>query len=213
MEQVQVKGTSRVVSTKGKLRQLRASGHVPAVIYGREKEPLPIAVDTKDLTAVMQLPTGINTIINLQIEGNEDTVIIKDLNRDIFLPERFSHVDFLRISLKDKLEVQIPVHLIGEPEGVITDGGIMQHLLREIVIKCLPTNIPKQLELDISKLGIGQSLTVADIPCPEDAEVISDLSEVVISIISPKVVEEAEETTEEETEITTEDVKEKEEEV
>ncbi len=185
MESVQVRAKIRPVSGKGTLRRLRSEGFVPGIVYGRGKEAVPVAVNGKDLAGVLALPTGMNTLIDLAVGKERDTVIIKDLAREILFRERYSHVDFLRISLAEKITVQVPVHLTGEPEGV-KEGGILQQAMRELTVKCLPADIPEQIELDVSNLAVGESLTVADLKVGGDMEIVSDPSELVVTVLAPR---------------------------
>jgi len=186
MERIQVQGRARAVSSKGSLKRLRREGFIPGVIYGRDKDALPVLVSGKDLANVLALPSAMNTLVDLTVDGELDTVMIKDLTREILFRERFSHVDFLRVSMKEKISVQVPVHLSGEAAGA-RKGGVVQQALREVVLKCLPTEIPEQVELDISSLAAGQSLTVADLVVGEFLEVISDPAEVVVTVLPPRV--------------------------
>ncbi|NLM51297.1 MAG: 50S ribosomal protein L25/general stress protein Ctc [Firmicutes bacterium] len=194
MERLQIQAQPRALSTKGHLKQLRKAGLVPGIVYGKKEEPIPIAVDAKDINAILNTPTGVNTLVDLSIEGQEPTtVIMKELTRDIIVSERYLHVDFMRISLTEKLELEIPIVLVGESVGV-KEGGVLQQTLREVTLKCLPTNIPEQIELDISELQVGESLTVADLSVPEDMEIVTDLDEVVVTVVAPQAAEtEAEE--------------------
>jgi large subunit ribosomal protein L25 len=189
MERIQIRAEARPVSTRGRLRRFRGAGLIPGIIYGRGKEAVPVVVDGKDLVNVLALPTGMNTLVDLTVDGERDTVMIRELVREILYQDRFSHVDFLRISLNEKLEVQVPVHLTGEAEGV-REGGILQQAMREVILKCLPTEIPEQVELDISNLAVGQSLTVADLAVGAAMEIVSDPSELVVTVLAPRIVEE-----------------------
>jgi len=191
LERVQVKAEPRTPASKGHLRQLRQKGLVPGVVYGRNKEAVTVTVDGKDLAGVLGHSSGMNTLVDLAMDGGKDTVMVKELTRDILYHDRLTHVDFIRISLEDKLEVNVPVQLIGEPQGV-RDGGVVQQSLREVVMKCLPTAIPEMIELDVTGLGTGQSLTVADLVTTGDVEMISDSAEVVVTVLAPRVAEEEE---------------------
>jgi large subunit ribosomal protein L25 len=121
--------------------------------------------------------------------------MVKQLDREILQHDRFTHVDFVSISLKDKLEVHIPVILIGEPVGV-RDGGILQQSLREVTVKCLPTQIPEQIELDVSSLGVGESLFVNELNVPDGSELLNDSQDVVVTLVPPRVAEEGAEAAE-----------------
>ncbi|MDW7649792.1 MAG: 50S ribosomal protein L25/general stress protein Ctc [Bacillota bacterium] len=190
MERIQVQAAPRETASKGHLKSLRAEGMVPATVYGQKDAAKSVSVDAKDITAVVQSATGLNTLIDLAVEGNKETVIIKQLERDILLADRFTHIDFLRISLKDKLEVQVPVILTGEAAGV-KEGGILQQSLREVSLKCLPTDIPEHLELDVTNLGVGESLSVAELAVPEGSEFISEPDETVVTVVAPRMAEDA----------------------
>ena len=192
MERMQVKAAPRVKASKGLLNSLRAEGKVPGTVYGQQDAAVSVSVDAKDITRIVQSATGLNTLVDLALEGKKETVMMKELKRNILLPERYVHVDFLRISLKDKLEVQVPVVLTGEAAGV-KEGGIIQQSLREVALKCLPTAIPESLELDITNLGVGESLTVADLKVPEDTEFISEPDETVVTVVAPRLAEETQE--------------------
>lgn len=187
MERLQVQAVNRVVTTpKGHLNKLRAQGMVPAIVYGQKEVPVSVTVHAKDINAIVQSAGGLNTLVDLTVDGKKDTVMIKTVTRDILLSERFTHVDFLRISLQDKLEVQVHIVLVGEAEGV-KDGGIVQQPLREVSLKCLPSDIPDSLELDITCLKVGESLSVADLKVPPGTEFITDASEAVVTIVALRV--------------------------
>ncbi|NLP37340.1 MAG: 50S ribosomal protein L25/general stress protein Ctc [Firmicutes bacterium] len=192
MERLQIQAQPRAISTKGQLKELRKAGLVPGVVYGQKEEPIAIAVDAKDINAILNSPTGTNTLVDLSLDGEPATVIMKELTRDILVSDRYLHVDFLRISLTERLELQIPIVLVGDAAGV-KEGGILQQSLREVTLKCLPTNIPEQIELDVSELQMGESLTVADLIMPEDTEVVSELDEVVVTVVAPRAEEPEEE--------------------
>lgn len=192
MERIQVTAKARAISSKGHLKELRSQGFVPCVVYGKNTDAAAVTVGSKDISAIINSPAGANTLVDLIVDGKKETVIIKELLRDILLQDRFVHVDFLQISLKDKLEVQVPVVLTGEAPGV-KEGGIVQQSLREIALKCLPSEIPDQVELDISSLGVGETLTVADIKVPASSEIISDTEEAVVTIVASRGAADSEE--------------------
>ncbi|HHU29301.1 MAG: 50S ribosomal protein L25/general stress protein Ctc [Bacillota bacterium] len=196
MERMQVQAQPRFTTTKGQLKELRRKGLVPGVLYGKKEELVSLTVDSRDINAILNSPTGLNTIIDLNLDGTKTTVMIKELMRDALQPDLFIHTDFIRISLQDKLEVQVPIVLTGEAQGV-KKGGILQILLREVTLRCLPTNIPEKIEADVSELQMGDTLTVADLVLPSDTEIVSEPDEVVASIVAPRVEEEPEEAAEE----------------
>ena len=158
-------------STKKELSGLRGSFNIPAVIYGEGKPPFSVSLDERNLLATRK-KGGLNAVIHLKIEGNgTETVILKDLQRHP-VSERPIHADFQRISLTRKIEAKVPLHIIGEASGVKNSGGILQHELRFLSIRALPTHIPSAIELDVSSLEINQHLLVKDLKVPSDVEVL-----------------------------------------
>ncbi len=192
-------------NTKGELNLLRREDNIPAVIYGRNKETKPILLNGKEFRQVLSTEAGSNVVIDLSVtngqdqDGEEETVMIKEIQRDILVPERLLHVDLIRISLTEKLTVNVPIDLVGEPEGV-KEGGVLQELKREVEVSCLPTAIPDQIEMDISQLKIGDNLTAQDLTLPEGVELLEDPEETLVSVLIPEEEPAAEEEVEEELE-------------
>ncbi len=178
---------------KGVARKLRAGGRIPAIFYGKREGSVPIALDPRTLRDLLaKSDAGMNTLINLHVEGGGalegKTVLIKELQRD---PVRgqYLHADLYAVDLEQTIEVSVPIHVTGRPAGVEL-GGILDHALREVELKCLPLAIPKEIELDVSALEIGDSLHVRDIELPEGVTLRSDPDLPVVSIVSPSVSEE-----------------------
>lgn len=190
MERMQVTAKPRTAASKALLRKFREEGFVPGIVYGKKSEPRTVAVDSKDLAAILHSPGGSNTLVDLYVDGEQQTAMIKALDRDILFHDRFTHVDFLRISLTDKLEVHVPVLLTGEAAGV-KEGGVLQQPLRDVAVKCLPTEIPEHLELDVSNLGVGESLAVADLSMPPGVELITEPDEMIVTITGTRAEPEA----------------------
>jgi large subunit ribosomal protein L25 len=188
MDRVQVKAEPRTISTKGYLRQLRSAGMVPGIVYGKKETPVTVAVEAKEIGAVLHSHSGANTLVDLMLDGKKDTVMIKSLTRDILLADRINHVDFLRISLLNKLDVNVPLVLTGDAKGV-SEGGVLQQVLREISLKVLPTEIPDSFVLDVSSLGLGESLTASELQIPAGAELLTDPSETVVTVVAPRGAE------------------------
>ncbi|HLV09422.1 MAG TPA: 50S ribosomal protein L25 [Halanaerobiales bacterium] len=193
MERYSVKVETREGSGKGVARQLRRKGLLPGVVYGKKRDPQPLIVNPEDLKRKM----GGNAIFELELDGDKETVMVKDLQRDP-VSGALLHIDFLHITMDEKITVSVPINLTGEPFGV-KEGGVMQQLLREISIQSLPLDIPDELELDISELDLGDSLLVGDFDVPEKIDIITPLDEVVVTIVAPtELIEEEEEEEEEE---------------
>ncbi|MCM8765537.1 MAG: 50S ribosomal protein L25 [Candidatus Omnitrophica bacterium] len=205
MEEVGLLG--KVRETKGKqVNRLRKEGWVPAVVYKKGEESLPLQLPRKDLEKILHTSLGGNILISLKIEKESPsqkgksqevkTVIIKEIQRDP-LTEELLHIDFQQISLTEKIMVNVPLAIVGEAVGVKRDGGILEHLLWELPIECLPTAIPEKIEVDVSQLEIGQSIYVKDLKIPEGIRVLAPPEQTVIMVEMPKV-EKVEEKVEEE---------------
>jgi len=192
MEKVKLKVLSRELGTKGYLKQLRRSGYVPGVIYGHNQKPRYISIDAREFSAALHTEAGTNVILDINIDDKKkkETVMVKDLQRELFHPENLSHVDLIRISLKEKVDVDVPIHLHGEPEA-LKEGGVLQMQTREIAVRCLPTEIPSRIEADISSLDFGDSILLKDLDAPEGVEFLGDPETVVVTILAPTLAEEA----------------------
>ena len=191
MERIQVQAITRENGSKGLLKKLRTEGLVPGIVYGQKSDSDTVAIQAKDITAIIQSPSGANTLVELSLNGKKDIVMIKELKRDIMLADRYTHVDLLRISLKNKLEVQVPLVLTGTAAGV-AEGGVVQQVMREIALKCLPTDIPEAIELDISHLAVGESLSAGDLSVPASAELLTDPADAVVTVAAPRLTEDEE---------------------
>ena len=195
MERYNLSVEVREDTGKGVARSLRRSGLVPAVIYGKSRPSQALTVNPEDLKNKM---SG-NAIFDLSITATGDeikeTVMIKEVQKDPIKGELL-HIDFHHISMDEKITVNVSLNLIGEAPGV-REGGVLQQLLREVEIECLPLDIPEALQLDISKLEMGNSMLVNDLEVPENIEIKTPFDEAIVTIVVPT---EEEEELEEETE-------------
>jgi large subunit ribosomal protein L25 len=188
MERILLKADKRTETGKGGARSLRRQDILPAVMYG-VGEAVPIKLNRKEIQKLIYSGGGEHALITLELdEGDsrksEHPVLIKDYQREP-VSEELLHVDFIEVSLKEKIKVTIPVVIIKEPAGVKA-GGIMQHRVREIEVECLPTQIPDKVEIDAGSVEIGHSLHVSDIPPMEGVKIVTDPSEVILSVTAPK---------------------------
>ena len=173
---------------KGVSRKLRASGRVPAVVYGYGEQTRALTVDAHEFERLLATVHVENTIIELSIEG--DRAPVKALVRELQThPHRESvlHIDFYQIHAGEAVTVEVPIRLVGTAAGVRA-GGIMQHALIELEIRCTPEQIPEFVEVDVSALEIGDSIHVGDIPLPDGVEPLVDAERSVCSVIPPTVV-------------------------
>ncbi|MEA3560576.1 MAG: 50S ribosomal protein L25, partial [Candidatus Omnitrophota bacterium] len=175
------------------VKKLRRAGLVPAVCYGRGEKTINIRLSLHELRKILHTASGENVIIDLKIAGKKTktkTVIIKEVYHDP-VKDNILHVDFQHISLTKEIKVKVPIHTKGESPGV-KEGGILEHILWEIEIECLPTQIPEKIDVDVSKLTIGDSVCLKDILLPEGIKVIQNTEDLIVQVVAPKaeVVEE-----------------------
>ncbi|MGM0470880.1 MAG: 50S ribosomal protein L25 [Bacillota bacterium] len=195
MERLKLDVDLRDETGTGTARRLREQGLVPGVVYGQGQEPINLKLDARDLSDVV----GGNAIIDLNVDGEEKTVMVKDLQKDAITNE-FLHVDFHQIALDEPIEVEVPVKLDGIAQGV-REGGVLQQTLREVAVRCLPTDIPENVRLDISELEVGESLHVEDLEIDDEVEFVTNTDDVIATVVAPTELdldEEEEELEEEE---------------
>jgi large subunit ribosomal protein L25 len=181
---------------KNEARRTRREGKVPAVLYGGDgAKATPIAVAPKALLKILHSESGQNTLIALKLAGSGDArVLVKDFQLDPITHEVL-HADFYRVAMDKLLQVTIPIVVIGEPKGVKQQGGILEHIRREIEIECLPADIPEHIDVDVSELMLHQGVRVRDIATGPKWTPISDADLMLVHVIMPKA-EEAPVTTE-----------------
>ena len=184
-------------NTKGKneARRLRAAGQIPAVLYGAQKAgdppaPEPVAVDPKPFMRILHSASGLNTLITLKLQGGGDArVLVKNVQLDP-ITHKPLHADFYRVNMDRKIQVTVPVVLRGESRGVKQDGGVLDFVHREIEIEVLPANIPDSIEVDVTNLGIGDSVHVRDLASDAAWSPVSDPDMMIVHVVVIKVVEE-----------------------
>jgi len=194
---------ARPSMTKGQRNQLRVEDKVPAVIYGRGDDNLPLIVDGRILRQVLTTG-GSNVLVDLAVKAKgkktrQETVMFKDVQRDMLFQDRIIHVDFIRISMTDKIEVSVQLNFVGEPVGT-DDGGVLTMVTREVLVKCLPGDIPEQFDIDISALNIGDSITAESMVLEGDIELLTLPETTLVQVLAPMAEEELEPSAEEEAE-------------
>jgi len=188
-EIVVVEADLREPGSSNQAKRLRAAGRLPAVLYGEEREPRPIVVSPRHVVEILQSDQGQNAILSLKVtDGREQTALIHDYQVDP-ISHKLVHCDFKRISLDVAVEVTVPIHTTGDPVGVKADKGILDHVLREIDVRCLPTAIPDFLEVDVAELGIGDGVHVSDLTVPEGVELLADGELTVATVAPPQELE------------------------
>src|SRR5689334_25432937 len=175
---------------KNEARRLRVSGRVPAVVYGAKKETVAVSVDPKQISKILRSQSGHNTIFDLKVGNEQAKAMIVDWQYDP-LKGTLLHIDLKRIAMDKALRVSVPVELTGVPEGVKTQGGILEQIVREVEIECLPSDIPDHIDLDVTALVFGQVLRVSDLPHSGKIKFVTDETQPVAHITSVKEVVEA----------------------
>src|SRR6266567_3446313 len=175
----------REAGTKNEARRVRRDGKIPAVVYGAGKDSLPISVDPRVVTRILNSETGHNTIFDLALNGEKTKAMIVDWQYEP-IKGRLLHIDLKRIALDKVLRVSVPIFLEGEASGVKQEGGILEQMLREVEIECLPADIPSHIDVDVSDLTFGKVLRVSDLPHNEKLKFLSDANQPVAHVTSVK---------------------------
>jgi large subunit ribosomal protein L25 len=182
--------STRDSSGKGSARSLRKSGRVPAIIYGHGREPQALSINTRDLEKLLEHISAENTVIDLDLDGRSSRTLIREIQRHPF-KRQILHVDFQELVAGEKVIVRVPVILIGVPDGVRMDGGILDQTMRELEVEVDPANIPNHIEVDVTKMVIGSSLHVSDITLPEGVDVVAEDDASVAVVSAPRAAIEA----------------------
>ncbi|MDQ3957042.1 MAG: 50S ribosomal protein L25/general stress protein Ctc [Actinomycetota bacterium] len=183
MAEVRLKADRRGDSGKGSARRTRAAGRVPGVVYGRGMEPVAISVDRREFVTALLSESGMNTLLDIEIDGDTTLALTKELQRD---PVRGTllHADFLKIDRSVEVEVDVPVHIVGEAPGA-REGGVLEHPLFTVHVRALPSDVPEAIEADVSGLNIGDSMRVADLAADRSFTITNDPDTVVASVMAP----------------------------
>ncbi|MFA5138046.1 MAG: 50S ribosomal protein L25 [Elusimicrobiota bacterium] len=182
MEKISIRAEFRPQkSTKKVLSDLRNSTKVPGVVYGGGGQNLHVVVAGKELAQALRAH-GSNVILSLVHEKGEETVIVRELQRHV-VSGSMLHVDFQRVDLRKKIEVKVPVRVLGEASGVKNQGGVLEHLLREVAVRGLPGEIPQKIEVDVTPLDVGHGLLVKDLKIPAGLEVLESPDRVVVNVV------------------------------
>ena len=171
---------------KNEAGRIRREGQIPAVVYGEAHQAQPVSVDPKELMRILRSESGVNTLISLKIDGKgEARVLVKEyqlhpVDHDLL------HADFYRIAMDKVLRVTVPVHLTGEAKGVKAQGGIVDFVHRDVVIECLPADIPEHITVDVTELMMHDGVRVRDLPTGGKWKAISDADMLIVHVVAPK---------------------------
>ncbi|MDP3980220.1 MAG: 50S ribosomal protein L25, partial [Chlamydiota bacterium] len=188
-EDIVLKASGRELTGKS-VRRLRTTGFVPAVLYGDGKPGVSLQIGQKILTDLLRHHGSENLILKLEmdeVKGKKSaTVMLRDIQVDP-IRDTIMHVDFLEISLKKKIRTHVHVEALGEAIGVVQQGGVLEHALREVEIECFPTQIPENITCDVANLKIGDSINAGDLVLPEGVVILTPLDWNVFAVAAPRV--------------------------
>jgi len=191
-KQIQLKAMKRAEAGRGQVKRLRAAGSVPGVVYGGKTEPLNIVVTVVDLEKVLHHATGENVLVDLLVDEGGKTAnrlaLIQEVQHHPF-EDTILHVDFHEVSATEKLRTAVPVRPVGEPSGVKNGGGVLEHVMRELHVECLPKDLPDVIEVNVEKLEIGQGIHVGAVTAPAGVTLLDDKGQTVFIVAAPTAEE------------------------
>ena len=188
MKAIELKARPREEKKRNRAKVLRAGGRVPGVVYGHGNNRL-VDVDNKEFEHIMHNASSDTVLLDLNLGGEKSLVIVQEVQHHP-LGRHTLHIDFREVKPDQDVIVNLPTLTVGEPVGVKTEGGNLDHVLHFVKVKGTPSNLPEALEVDVSDLEIGQTFLVRDIITPEGVEVLADPSNAVASVLRPRVIEE-----------------------
>lgn len=184
MAEMVVEAESREAGSSNEARRLRRERRLPAVVYGGNKDSNPISLNPREIISILKSDSGQNTIFKLKMGGGSpENVMIFDVQIDP-ITHHLVHADLVRIAMDVMIEVSVPIVLVGEAVGVTVEGGVVDHSLRELVVSCLPGNIPENIEVDVSELELHNSIKVEEIRVPPDVTIVTELDRSVASVVA-----------------------------
>ncbi len=182
---------------KGASRRLRRQGRVPGIIYGGGKDPVAVSVDHDELINQLKHEAFYSHVLEINVGGKKEKAVLKDLQRHVFKPTVVEHLDLQRVSAKEKLRMQVPLHFEGEKTcpGVKLNGGVITHNMVNVEVSCLPKDLPEYIEVDVSEMNIGDSIHLSDLKMPAGVELVElshgdDHDQQVASIHQPRAAKE-----------------------
>ncbi|MFO0630891.1 MAG: 50S ribosomal protein L25 [Polyangiales bacterium] len=182
---ITVSASKRSSSGKSPARRTRAEGKVPAIVYGPHETATAIAVNAKDVKAILAAPLGRNTVVTLDLEGASGLAMLKAFDHHP-LTREIVHADFYHVRLDRPVVVPVPFVVTGRSKGIAVEGGVLRQIYRTLLVRCTPEKIPAKIELDITNLGLGESLHVRDLTLPEGVAVKLDAGQTIVSVVAPE---------------------------
>jgi large subunit ribosomal protein L25 len=191
MKSVALKAYPRAQIQRAEVTKLRRAGRVPATIYGRQAKPQNLEVNSKEFADLLNHSASENLLVDLSVENDARSkrlALVQEIQHHP-LDGKVLHVDFHEVAEDEKVTVQVPVETTGEPVGVKTGGGTLEHILHKLKIRCLPKDLPEQIILDVTALEIGKSIHIADVKAPEGVEILGDKHITVVAVSAPRAEE------------------------
>ncbi len=186
MSTATLSATLRSESGKGAARALRRAGSVPAVIYGHKREPMSLAVPTRELERLLERVSAGSTVVELSIDGKVSRTLIREIQKHPF-KKQLVHVDFQELVAGEKITVSIPLVIVGVSVGVRSFAGVLDQTLRELEVSVDPSSLPNHIDIDVSELNVGDSIHVRDLKLPAGVSVLTDADASVVVVAAPKV--------------------------
>ena len=188
MSTIQLEVSQRSELRKNQVKKLRAADKIPGVVYGQKKDPVQVTVDRRALEQSFKNPNGINTIVEITLDGKKEPVMAYNISKDA-ITQRIIHVDFIRIDEKTAVRVDVPLEVEGTAPGVKM-GGMLLHRLRRIVLKCLPKDIPSIIKVNVSNLKLDTYFQVKDLPTEDGKfEYVTNSTDIVLQVVAPRKAE------------------------
>ncbi|MEI6084879.1 MAG: 50S ribosomal protein L25 [Verrucomicrobiota bacterium] len=193
-KQVKLNAKLRTVAGRGPVKQLRDQGITPGVVYGAHTKPFSITVNSRELGEVLHHATGENVLVDLAVDENGSTsnrlALIQEVQHHPF-NDVILHIDLHEVLATEKLRTKVPVRPVGEPAGVKNGGGVLEYILRELHVECLPKDLPDVIEVSVEKLEIGGAIHIGEIAAPAGVELLDDKGQPVFLVVAPIAEEDA----------------------
>jgi large subunit ribosomal protein L25 len=194
MKSVPLKAFPRSVQKRrGPLKQLRSNGRVPAVIYGRQVAPQSLEISAREIGDLMHTHVSENLLVDLAIEKDaraKRLALVQEIQRHP-INGAVVHVDFHEVAEDEKVIVHVPIETVGEAAGVKNNGGVLEHVLFKLKVRCLPKDLPEQITVDVTSLEIGKTIHIGEITAPQGVEILGSKNIPVVSVAAPRAEEEA----------------------
>jgi len=193
MKSVPLKAFPRAQKRRGPLKQVRSNGRVPAVIYGRQTAPQTLEIVAREISDLIHEHVSENLLVDLAIENDSRAkrlALLQEVQRHP-INGKVVHVDFHEVAEDEKVTVHVPVETVGEAAGVKNNGGVLEHVLFKLKVRCLPKDLPEQIIVDVSALEIGKTIHIGEITAPQGVELLGDKKIPVVSVAAPRAEEEA----------------------